>query len=255
MLLLIVGDDFMNEKIEQLSKILKESNSIVFFGGAGCSCESGIPDFRSSNGLYSKKLSRNFTPEQAVSHSFFIRYPEEFFDFYKKNLIYPEAKPNDCHNALVKLEEMGKLKSIITQNIDGLHQAAGSKIVYELHGSVLRNYCTKCMEFYDAGYVMNADGVPKCSKCGGVVKPDVVLYEEGLDDEIISKSIHAISEADTLIIGGTSLVVYPAAGLINYFKGKNLILINKSSTSADKKANLVINDNIASVMKEAVDSM
>ena len=219
------------------------------------STASDIPDFRSSTGLYSKKLNRNFTPEQAVSHSFFVRYPEEFFDFYKKNLVYPEAKPNDCHLALAKLEKMGKLKAVVTQNIDGLHQAAGSKVVYELHGSVLRNYCTKCMEFYDAEYIIKADGVPKCEKCGGVVKPDVVLYEEGLDDDIVSGAIKAISEADTLIIGGTSLVVYPAAGLINYFKGKNLILINKSATSADNKADLVINDDIAKVMKEAVDQV
>lgn len=219
------------------------------------STASGIPDFRSSNGLYSKKLNRNFTPEQAVSHSFFVRYPEEFFDFYKKNLVYPDAKPNDCHIALAKLEKEGKLKAIVTQNIDGLHQAAGSKKVYELHGSVLRNYCTRCMEFYDAEYVMKADGIPKCEKCGGVVKPDVVLYEEGLNDEIVSGAIRAITEADTLIIGGTSLVVYPAAGLINYFRGKNLVLINKSSTSADSKADLVINDDIAKVMREAVSEL
>lgn len=245
----------MNEKIEQLSKILEESNNIVFFGGAGVSTSSGVPDFRSSNGLYSKKLNRNFTPEQAVSHSFFVRYPEEFFDFYKKNLIYPEAKPNGCHIALAKLEEMGKLKAVVTQNIDGLHQAAGSKVVYELHGSVLRNYCTKCMEFFDAEYILNSNGVPKCDKCGGVVKPDVVLYEEGLNDEIVSNSIRAISEADTLIIGGTSLVVYPAAGLINYFKGNKLVLINKSELAADNKADLVIHDDIAAVMKDAVENM
>lgn len=245
----------MNEKIERMAQILKESNNIVFFGGAGVSTASNIPDFRSSNGLYSKKLNRNFTPEQAVSHSFFVRYPEEFFDFYKKNLVYPEAKPNDCHFALAKLEKIGKLKAVVTQNIDGLHQAAGNKVVYELHGSVLRNYCTKCMEFYDAEYILKAEGVPKCEKCGGVVKPDVVLYEEGLDDTIISGAVQAISEADTLIIGGTSLVVYPAAGLIHYFKGKNRILINKSVTSADNKADLVINDGIAKVMKEAVDQV
>lgn len=245
----------MNEKIEQLSKVLKESNNIVFFGGAGISTSSGIPDFRSSNGLYSKKLNKNFTPEQAVSHTFFIKYPEEFFDFYKKNLVYPEAKPNDCHIALAKLEEMGKLKAVVTQNIDGLHQAAGSKVVYELHGSVLRNYCMKCHTFYDVDYVMGCKGVPHCEKCGGVIKPDVVLYEEGLDDQVVSGAIEAIERADNLIIGGTSLVVYPAAGLINYFKGKNLILINKSSTSADNKADLVINDDIAEVMREAIEGM
>ncbi|WP_455717636.1 NAD-dependent protein deacylase [Anaerosporobacter sp.] len=245
----------MNEKIEQLSKILRDSNNIVFFGGAGISTSSGIPDFRSSNGLYSKKLNRNFTPEQAVSHTFFIRYPEEFFDFYKENLVYPNAKPNDCHIALAKLEEMGKLKAVVTQNIDGLHQAAGSKVVYELHGSVLRNYCMKCHTFYDAGYILEQKGVPHCVKCDGVIKPDVVLYEEGLDDKVISGAIEAIERADTLIIGGTSLVVYPAAGLINYFKGQNLVLINKSATSADSKADLVINDDIAKIMKEAIEGI
>lgn len=245
----------MNEKIDKLIKILKDSNNIVFFGGAGISTASGIPDFRSSNGLYSKKLNRNFTPEQAVSRSFFMDYPEEFFDFYKKNLVYPDAKPNDCHIALAKLEEMGKLKAVVTQNIDGLHQAAGSKIVYELHGSVLRNYCMKCHAFYDAEYVLAANGIPRCEKCGGVVKPDVVLYEEGLDNQIISGAIHAIAKADTLIIGGTSLVVYPAAGLIDYFRGTELVLINKSSTSADSKADLIINDDIAMVMKEAVSKL
>lgn len=245
----------MNEKIEELSNILRGSNNIVFFGGAGVSTASGIPDFRSSNGLYSKKLNRNFTPEQAVSHSFFMRYPEEFFDFYKKHLIYPEARPNDCHKALAKLEQIGKLKAVVTQNIDGLHQAAGSKVVYELHGSVLRNYCMECGAFYDADYVMKAAGVPTCEKCGGVVKPDVVLYEEGLDDEVISGALRAITQADTLIIGGTSLVVYPAAGLIDYFKGKHLILINKSTTSADRKADLVINEDIAKVMREAVEGL
>lgn len=245
----------MNELIEQLAKVIKESNNIVFFGGAGVSTASNIPDFRSSNGLYSKKLNRNFTPEQAVSHTFFVRYPEEFFDFYKKNIVYPKAKPNDCHIALAKLEQMGKLKAVVTQNIDGLHQAAGSKMVYELHGSVLRNYCMKCLAFYDAEYVLKAEGVPKCEKCGGVVKPDVVLYEEGLDQEVIEGAVDAIAKADTLIIGGTSLVVYPAAGLIDYFRGKNLILINKSTTSADNRANLVINDDIAKVMKEVLESI
>lgn len=245
----------MNEQVAQLAQVLKESSNIVFFGGAGVSTASGIPDFRSSNGLYSKKLNRNFSPEQAVSHSFFMRYPEEFYDFYKKHLIYPEAKPNDCHKALAKLEHMGKLKAVVTQNIDGLHQAAGSKVVYELHGSVLRNYCMECGAFYDADAVMKAKGVPKCKKCGGIVKPDVVLYEEGLDDEVTSGALRAISQADTLIIGGTSLVVYPAAGLIDYFKGKHLILINKSTTSADGKADLVINEDIAQVMREAVESL
>lgn len=242
----------MDIKIKQLSEILRESENIVFFGGAGISTASGIPDFRSSDGLYSKKLDRRFTPEQAVSHTFFIHYPEEFFDFYKKNLIYPDAKPNACHIALAKLEEMGKLKAVVTQNIDGLHQAAGSKTVYELHGSVLRNYCISCHAFYDAEYVLSADGVPRCEKCGGIVKPDVVLYEEGLDDRILSGAVHAIARADTLLLGGTSLVVYPAAGLIDYFRGKHLILINKSATPADDRADLVIHADIAGVMEEAV---
>lgn len=243
----------MDEKITQLADILRESNNIVFFGGAGVSTASNIPDFRSSNGLYSKKLGKNFTPEEAVSHSFFVRHTDEFYEFYKKNLVYPDAKPNDCHIALAKLEQMGKLKAVVTQNIDGLHQAAGSKVVYELHGSVLRNYCTKCRKFFDDKYVTAAPGVPECDECGGLVKPDVVLYEEGLDNDVINGAVNAISRADTLIIGGTSLVVYPAAGLINYFEGKNLILINKSKTDADSRADLVINDDIAKVMKEAVE--
>lgn len=241
--------------VENLSKILKESSNIVFFGGAGVSTESDIPDFRSSNGLFNERLNITFTPEQLVSHTFYIKYPEEFFKFYKSKLIYPEAKPNSGHLALAKLEEMGKLKAIVTQNIDGLHQMAGSKNVFELHGSIHRNYCIKCHEFYDEKFVLNSDGVPTCTKCGGSVKPDVVLYEEGLDDSVIRGAINAISKADTLIIGGTSLVVYPAAGLIDYFKGNNLVLINKSSTSADSKADLVIHDSIGKVLSEAVNSL
>ncbi|MGG7186758.1 NAD-dependent protein deacylase, partial [Clostridium butyricum] len=232
----------MNNEIEKLTLILKESNNIVFFGGAGVSTESNIPDFRSSNGLWNEKLRINFTPEQLVSHTFFMKYPEEFFRFYKDKLIYPDAKPNAAHIALAKLEEMGKLKAVVTQNIDGLHQAAGSKNVFELHGSVLRNYCMDCNAFYDEKFILASEGIPTCPKCGGKVKPDVVLYEEGLDESTIQGSIAAISQADTLIIGGTSLIVYPAAGLINYFKGKNLILINKSTTSADSKADLVIHE-------------
>ena len=242
----------MDNKIETLAKILRESNNIVFFGGAGMSTESGIPDFRSSNGLFNEKLNITFTPEQLVSHSFYMRYPKEFFNFYKEKLIYPEAKPNNGHIALAKLEEMGKLKAIVTQNIDGLHQKAGSKNVFELHGSVLRNYCVKCHAFYDEKFILESKDVPTCTKCGGSVKPDVVLYEEGLDDNIIRGAVNAIKSADTLIIGGTSLVVYPAAGLIDYFRGKNLVLINKSTTSADSKANLVIHDSIGKVLDEAV---
>lgn len=245
----------MDTEIEQLTKILKESNNIVFFGGAGVSTESGIPDFRSANGLFNEKLNITFTPEQLVSHSFYIRYPKEFFNFYKAKLIYPQAKPNKAHIALAKLEEMGKLKAVITQNIDGLHQAAGSKNVFELHGSVLRNYCVKCHAFYDEKFILDSKDVPTCTKCGGNVKPDVVLYEEGLDDNVIRDSVRAIANADTLIIGGTSLVVYPAAGLIDYFRGKNLVLINKSSTSADNKADLVIHDSIGKVLSMVINNL
>jgi NAD-dependent deacetylase len=241
--------------MDKLISILKESTNVVFFGGAGVSTESKIPDFRSSNGLFNERLNITFTPEQLVSHSFYIKYPEEFFKFYKSKLLYPDAKPNSGHIALAKLEQIGKLKAIITQNIDGLHQMAGSKNVFELHGSVHRNYCVKCHAFYDANFILEAEGVPFCNKCGGQVKPDVVLYEESLDNNVISAAIDAISKADTLIIGGTSLVVYPAAGLIDYFRDKNLVLINKSSTSADSKATLVINDSIGKVLNAAVSSL
>lgn len=245
----------INEKIQQLSQILTESNNIVFFGGAGVSTASGIPDFRSSEGLYSMKFKRTLSPEELVSHTYFVRYPEQFFEFYKKHLIYPEAEPNLCHKALAKLEEQGKLGAVITQNIDGLHQAAGSRRVYELHGSVHRNYCMDCGEFYDSGYVLKCQGVPRCEKCQGIVKPDVVLYEEALDDKVVSGAISAIESADTMIVGGTSLVVYPAAGLLRYFRGKNLVLINKTVTSADKDADLVIHDDIAKVMWEATEML
>ena len=241
--------------IEKLTQILKDSNNIVFFGGAGMSTESGIPDFRSANGLFNKKLNLTFTPEQLVSHTFFMRYPEEFFNFYKDKLIYQDAKPNVGHLALAKLEAIGKLKAIVTQNIDGLHQASGSKNVFELHGSVLRNYCTKCHAFYDEKFILDSKGIPTCPKCNGTIKPDVVLYEEGLNQDVITGAVNAISNADTLIIGGTSLVVYPAAGLIDYFRGKNLVLINKSTTSADSKADLVIHDSIGKVLTEAVNQI
>ena len=217
----------MENKIEQLTKILKESNNIVFFGGAGVSTESGIPDFRSSNGLFNKKLNITFTPEQLVSHSFYIKYPEEFFNFYKSNLIYPKANPNKAHIALAKLEEMGKLKAVITQNIDGLHQAAGSKNIFELHGSVLRNYCVKCHAFYDENFILESTGVPICNKCNGSVKPDVVLYEESLEETTLKSAIDFIEKAEVLIVAGTSLTVYPASGLIRYFKGKYLEIKNE----------------------------
>lgn len=245
----------MNESMERLISILRESSRIVFFGGAGISTASGIPDFRSANGIFSKKLKRNVTPEQAVSHSFFVYNTEEFYDFYKKYLVYPEAKPNACHFALARLEQMGKLSAVVTQNIDGLHQMAGSKTVYELHGSVHRNYCMSCHAFYDAAYVLESEGIPRCGNCGGLVKPDVVLYEEGLSDSVVSGAVAAISRADTLIVGGTSLVVYPAAGLLQYFRGKHLVLINKSETQADRQAELVIHEDISRIMKEAVDAL
>ena len=243
----------MNEQIRKLKEIIAESNNIVFFGGAGVSTESGIPDFRSATGLYNQKLDRNVSPEELISHTFYVRYPEYFFEFYKDKLVYPDAEPNDCHKALAELEKQGKVKAIVTQNIDGLHQKAGSQVVYELHGSTLRNYCESCHSFYDEKFVLAAEGVPTCPKCGGRIKPDVVLYEEGLDDNVVEGAIDAIAHADTLIIGGTTLVVYPAAGLIHYFRGKHLVLINKSSTSADSMADLVINDNIGEVFKAVME--
>lgn len=237
---------------ERLKKIIDESQNIVFFGGAGVSTESNIPDFRSESGLYHAQQKYGHSPEEMLSRTFYMNHTQLFYQYYKENLIYPDAEPNDAHKALAKLEEKGKLKAVVTQNIDGLHQKAGSKQVYELHGSVLRNYCERCGKFHDLDYIMdeaNCDsGIPKC-ECGGIVKPDVVLYEEMLDDNCINGAVDAISKADTLIIGGTSLVVYPAAGLIRYFRGKNLVLINKSKTSYDDKADLVIYDAIGKVMK------
>lgn len=232
--------------IETLQKWISESDNIVFFGGAGVSTESGIPDFRSVDGLYNQKY--DYPPETILSHTFYRRYPEEFYRFYRDKMICKTAKPNKAHLKLSELEQKGKLKAVITQNIDGLHQMAGSKEVLELHGSVLRNYCESCGEFYDVDFIMNGEGVPKCPKCGGGVKPDVVLYEEGLDNNIMSKALNYISKADVLIIGGTSLVVYPAAGLVDYYRGKKLVLINKSSTSMDSRADLVINDSIGEVL-------
>ena len=228
-----------------LKTIIKNIANIVFFGGAGVSTESCIPDFRSTNGLYKIKTDLKFSPEVILSHSFFINNTEDFFKFYKSNMIFTDAVPNDAHITLAKLEEKNKLKAIITQNIDGLHQMADSKNVYELHGSVHRNYCMKCNKFFDSNYILNSKTIiPICNSCGGIIKPDVVLYEESLDMNILEYSIKAISIADTLIVGGTSLVVYPAANLIKYFRGNNLVLINKSSTPYDKQANLVINDSI-----------
>ena len=237
----------MNEKIEKFKTLVNESNNIVFFGGAGVSTESGIPDFRSKDGLYNQKYK--YPPEEILSHTFFINHTEEFFKFYKEKLNSLKYEPNVTHIKLAELEKEGKLKAVVTQNIDGLHQKAGSKNVYELHGSVLRNYCMKCHKFYDAEYVFNSSGVPKCS-CGGIIKPDVVLYEEALDEETLEKSVYAIANADLLIVGGTSLTVYPASGLINYFRGKNLVLINRDTTPFDNRADLVINKSLGKVFEE-----
>lgn len=234
----------MDEKWQQLKDWINESDNIVFFGGAGVSTESGIPDFRSVDGLYNQKYK--YPPEQIISHSFYIQNPEEFYRFYKDRMLFPDAKPNAAHKALAKLEQEGKLKAVITQNIDGLHQMAGSKEVLELHGSVHRNYCMKCGKSYDAEYMLHAEGVPTCS-CGGRIKPDVVLYEEGLDMTVMARAIQAIQDADMLIIGGTSLIVYPAAGLIDYYRGNKLVVINMSVTSQDKNADLVIQEPIGKV--------
>ena len=235
------------EEINKLQSIVDESDNIVFFGGTGVSTESGIPDFRSVDGLYNQKYK--YPPETIISHSFYRRNPEEFYRFYKDKMLFPEAKPNKAHMKLAELEAAGKLKAVITQNIDGLHQMAGSRRVIELHGSVHRNYCERCHKFYDLRYVIDAPGVPKCS-CGGTIKPDVVLYEEGLNNQDIEDAIHYISEADTLIIGGTSLVVYPAAGLIRYFRGRHLVVINMSPTQSDREADLLITDKIGSVLDQ-----
>ena len=239
----------MGNEIETLQKIIDESDNIVFFGGAGVSTESGIPDFRSQDGLYNQKY--DYPPETILSHTFFMRKPEEFFKFYRDKMLCDTAKPNAAHLKLAEMEQTGKLKAVITQNIDNLHQMAGSKKVLELHGSVYRNHCVKCGKSYDFKYMKESKGVPRCS-CGGMIKPDVVLYEEGLDDRTIQKSIDYIRNADMLIIGGTSLVVYPAAGLIDYYRGNKLVLINKSVTSRDSQADLVISDSIGKVLGTVV---
>ena len=235
------------DTIHKLKEIVDNSNSIVFFGGAGVSTESGIPDFRSVDGLYNQQWK--YPPETILSHTFFMDKTEEFYRFYRAKMLCLDAKPNAAHIKLAGLEKEGKLTAVVTQNIDGLHQAAGSKTVYELHGSVLRNYCMKCKKFHDVHYIVDSEGVPRC-ECGGLVKPDVVLYEESLDDDVVSGAVKAISEADTLIIGGTSLNVYPAAGLIRYFRGKNLVIINMSPTQMDKNADLLVCDKIGSVFSQ-----
>ena len=238
----------MDQNIKTLQQWIDESQRIVFFGGAGVSTESGIPDFRSVDGLYNQSYA--YPPETILSHSFFAQNPEEFYRFYREKMLIQGAKPNAAHLKLAELERAGKLKAVVTQNIDGLHQAAGSKVVYELHGSTLRNYCMNCKKKYPIDFLLETTGVPRCPACGGIVRPDVVLYEEGLDGDVISGAVHAIQKADMLIIGGTSLVVYPAAGLIRYYRGDKLVLINLQPTPADEIANLVIHDKVGRVLKE-----
>lgn len=233
------------EEVRKLQEIIDDSRRIVFFGGAGVSTESGIPDFRSAEGIYHQHYK--YAPEQVVSHSFFKAHPDVFYEFYKEKMMCLEAEPNAAHRKLAQMEEAGRLTAVITQNIDGLHQKAGSKKVYELHGSIHRNYCQKCGRFYDAAFVKEAPGIPRC-ECGGIIKPDVVLYEESLDSMTIEKSIRAIAEADTLIIGGTSLVVYPAAGFIDYFRGRHLVVINKSATAREVGAQLSISAPIGEIL-------
>lgn len=240
------------ESMEQLKRWIRESENIVFFGGAGVSTESQIPDFRGVDGLYSQQYK--YPPETIISHSFYVKNPEEFYRFYKKRMLFPDAKPNRAHLALAKLEEEGKLTAVITQNIDGLHQMAGSRRVLELHGSVHRNYCTRCGKFYSLQDILadkNSDGIPRCT-CGGIIKPDVVLYEESLDSQVLSQAISAISTADMLIIGGTSLTVYPAAGLIDYYRGDRMVLINKTVTPMDGKVDLVIAGSIGQILSDGV---
>ena len=243
----------MNNEIAELKQIIEDSHNIVFFGGAGVSTESNIPDFRSENGIYNAVNQYGYPPETMLSHTFFKTHPDIFFDYLRKTLIYLDAKPNNAHIGLAKLEKMGKLKAVVTQNIDNLHQMAGSKTVYELHGTLYRNYCVKCHKQFDIDYIMNSEGIPHCDKCGGIVRPDVVLYEEGLDDTTVYNAVNAIRKADVLIVGGTSLNVYPAAGLIDYYRGNKLVLINKSTTPYDRRANLIIRENIGQVFKEVLD--
>ena len=236
------------DKIRELQKIIDDHDNIIFFGGAGVSTESGIPDFRSVDGLYNQKY--DYPPETMLSHSFFVSHTEEFFRFYKDKVLALDVKPNAAHYKLAEMEAAGKLKAVVTQNIDGLHQAAGSKTVFELHGSVHRHYCTRCGKFFDARYVADSDNAPHCDECGGLVKPDVVLYEEGLDSRTISGAVNAIRNADVIIVGGTSLVVYPAAGLLDYFGGDKVVLINKGSTDRDRMADLVIKEPIGEVLSK-----
>ena len=240
----------MDDTIRRLKELTDASDNIVFFGGAGVSTESGIPDFRSVDGLYHQKFK--YPPETMLSHTFYETHTEEFYDFYRAKMLALDAQPNAAHRKLAEWERQGKLKAVITQNIDGLHQKAGSQEVLELHGSTLRNYCVKCGAFYDVDFIANSTGVPRCPKCGGIIKPDVVLYEEGLDEQVLSGAVSAIRRADTLIISGTSLVVYPAAGLIRYFRGDHLVVINMQPTNADAEADLCIAKPIGQVLSEDV---
>ncbi|HIZ76238.1 MAG TPA: NAD-dependent protein deacylase [Firmicutes bacterium] len=237
-----------DKNIEILRQMVEDSNHIVFFGGAGVSTESNIPDFRSDDGIYQKK-EFPYPPEVMLSHEFYLEHTKLFFEFYR-TMLYPNAKPNAAHLKLAELEYQKKLDAVVTQNIDGLHQMAGSKNVYELHGSVKRNYCEKCRSFYDESIILESEGIPQCPRCGGTVKPDVVLYGEGLDQNVISGAVNAIGNADMLIVGGTSLVVYPAAGLVNYYHGDRLVLINRDVTSYDSKANLIFHENIGEVLSK-----
>lgn len=232
-----MSDNF-KEKLEKLKLWVKESKNIVFFGGAGVSTESGIPDFRSVDGIYNQKYE--YPPETILSHTFFVRHTEEFYRFYRDKMLCLDAEPNVTHRILAKWEQEGKLSAIVTQNIDGLHQKAGSKTVWELHGTVHKNYCQKCGKMFDAKYILNSKAIPRCDSCGGIVKPDVVLYEEGLDNYVTSSALTAIQNADMMIIAGTSLAVYPAAGMVQYFRGNKLVLINKTATGFDSNANLVL---------------
>ena len=236
----------MKDKIQQFKQMVNESNNIVFFGGAGVSTESGIPDFRSKDGLYNQKY--DYPPEEILSHTFFVNYTEAFYKFYKDKMNSLKYEPNITHIKIAELEKKGKIKAIVTQNIDGLHQKAGSKNVYELHGSVLKNYCMKCHKFYNAEYVFTSKGIPKCT-CGGIIKPDVVLYEEGLDEEILENAIFAIQKADVIIVAGTSLTVQPASSLLNYYKGHKLVLINRDKTPYDDRADLVIHESLGNVFE------
>lgn len=239
----------MDEKIKKLKEIIDCSNNIVFFGGAGVSTESGVPDFRSADGLYNRKFK--YPPETILSHDFFTSKTKEFFEFYKATMLSPSAMPNDAHYSLVELEKQGKLKAVVTQNIDGLHQKAGSRVVYELHGTVHKNRCMRCGKFYGVDKILSSDGIPLCD-CGGIIKPEVVLYDEPLPDGVFLKAIRAMESCDTLIVAGTSLTVYPAADLLDFFNGDNLVLINRDATGRDDKADLVIHDKVGVVLSQAV---